>query len=127
MHFNSFYDHCSIIKIHCQHLLQLQNLHGVFTACTRCAHNAPTAPYSRGVCFEHAQINPAAWRSRRLHSVSTALLASGTRRVFQLGDLVFLEIIVITIIDHMIMSMTSIHFYNILIKEVIKCFIRHFV
>jgi len=34
---------CFIIKMHCKRLLQMQNLHGVFTACTRRAHNAPTA------------------------------------------------------------------------------------
>jgi len=32
---------CFIIKMHCKRLLQTQNLHGVFTACTRRAHNAP--------------------------------------------------------------------------------------
>jgi len=32
-----------IIKMHFKRLLQMQNLHGVFTACTRRAHNAPTA------------------------------------------------------------------------------------
>jgi len=34
---------CFIIKMHCTRLLQMQNLHSVFTACTRRAHNAPTA------------------------------------------------------------------------------------
>ena len=34
---------CFIFKMHCKRLLQMQNLHGVITACTRPAHNAPTA------------------------------------------------------------------------------------
>ena len=35
---------CFIIKVHCKRLLQMQNLHGAFTAWTRRAHNAPTTP-----------------------------------------------------------------------------------
>jgi len=34
---------CIIIKMHCKRLLQMQDLNGVFTACTRHAHNVPTA------------------------------------------------------------------------------------
>ena len=30
-------------KTHCKPLVQIQELQGVFTACTRRAHNAPTA------------------------------------------------------------------------------------
>jgi len=33
---------CIIIKMHCKRLLKMQDLHGVFTACTRQAHNDPT-------------------------------------------------------------------------------------
>ena len=71
----------------------MQNLHGVFTACTRRAHSAhgaledPTALPQRchsvlsntlwkrqAVAFvlSMLKVNAAAWRSRRLHSVSTA-------------------------------------------------------
>jgi len=32
-----------IIKMQCKRQLQVQFLHGVFTACTRRAHNAPSA------------------------------------------------------------------------------------
>jgi len=93
---------CFIIKTHCQRLLQMQNLHGVFTSFTRRAHNAledPTALPQRAVkhatCKRQAaafvlsmlKINATAWRSRRLHiafpqrfhSVSTALLAFARR------------------------------------------------
>ena len=31
---------CIIVKMHYKRLLQMQDLHGVFTACTRRAHNA---------------------------------------------------------------------------------------
>jgi len=31
------------IKMHWKRLLQMQDLHGVFTACTRRAHNVPKA------------------------------------------------------------------------------------
>jgi len=34
---------CIIIKMHWKRLFQMQDLHGVFTVCTRRAHNAPTA------------------------------------------------------------------------------------
>jgi len=34
---------CIIIKMHFKRLLQMHDLHGVFTACMRRAHNAPTA------------------------------------------------------------------------------------
>ena len=34
---------CSIIKMFCKHRAQIQDLHGVFTASTRRAHNAPKA------------------------------------------------------------------------------------
>jgi len=32
---------CIIIKLHCERLLKMQDLHGVFTARTQRAHNAP--------------------------------------------------------------------------------------
>jgi len=32
-----------IVKMHCKRLFQIQDLHGVFTACTRRAHKAPMA------------------------------------------------------------------------------------
>jgi len=92
---------CKIIKMHCKHLLQIPNLHGVFTACTRRGHNASKALYedptalsqrphsalSNTLCKRQAaafilsrlRINTAAWRSRRLHSAHTALLATAQR------------------------------------------------
>jgi len=38
---------CSIIKMHCKLLLQMQDLHGVFTARTRRAHGALKDPTAR--------------------------------------------------------------------------------
>jgi len=35
---------CIIIKMHCKRLLLMQDLHGIFTACTRRAHGALTDP-----------------------------------------------------------------------------------
>ena len=81
---------CFIIKMHCKRQLQMQNLHDVFTACTRRAYNAPTALYNtpqrchsvlsntlwkrQAAAFVMSilKVNAAAWRSMRLHSVSTA-------------------------------------------------------
>ena len=43
---------CFIIKMHCKCLLQMQNLQGVFLACTQRAHGAredPTALPQRAV------------------------------------------------------------------------------
>jgi len=84
-----------IIKINCKRQVQIQNLQGIFTRCTRGARNAPMAlektpqrchgALSDMLCKRQAatafvlsmfKINTAAWRSRRLHSVSTALLAT---------------------------------------------------
>ena len=84
---------CFIIKMHCNSLLQMQNLHNVFTACTRRTHNAPTALYKTpqlchsmlsntlwkrqdaAFVLSMLKINAATWRSRRLHSICTALMA----------------------------------------------------
>ena len=75
----------------------MQNLHGVITACTRRAHNAFTAllktpqrcqsvlsntrwkRQAAAFVLSMLKINAAAWRSRRLHIVSTALLAFAQR------------------------------------------------
>jgi len=77
---------CIIIKMHWKRLFQMQDLHGVFTVCTRRAHNAPTAlkkfpqnshsALSNTLCKRQAasfilsmlKTNAATWRSRRLHS-----------------------------------------------------------
>jgi len=81
---------CFIINMHCKRLLQIQNLHGVFTAWTRALTTRPRRsrrPHS--VChsvlsntlwkrqdaafvLSMLKVNAAAWRSRRLHSVCTA-------------------------------------------------------
>jgi len=88
---------CFIINTHCKRLLQMQKLHGVFTACTWRVHNAPMALYetpqrchsvlsytlwkrqAAAFVLSMLKINAAAWRYRRLHSVSTALLAFAQR------------------------------------------------
>ena len=88
---------CIIIKMHWKPLLQMQDLHIVFTACTRRAHSAQNALYktialpqrahsalSNTLCKRQAaafvlsmfKINAAAWHSMRLHSVFTAFLQS---------------------------------------------------
>jgi len=79
-----------IIKIHCKRRIQIQDLQGVCTACTRRSrrpHSVATAlpkrprsALSNTLCKRQAaafvlsmfKINAAAWRSRRLHSVFTA-------------------------------------------------------
>ena len=35
---------CVTIKMHCKRLVQMQDLHGAFIACTRRAHGAPEDP-----------------------------------------------------------------------------------
>jgi len=88
---------CFIIKIHFKRLLQMQNLHGVFTARSQRAHDAlkdpTTLPHrchsmlsntlwkrqAAAFVLSMLKVNNAAWRSRRLHSVSTALLAFAQR------------------------------------------------
>ena len=76
-----------IIKMHCKRRVQIQDLQGVLTVRTRRAHNAPTAPEKTprrchnvptARCLTRC-VNAAALRSRRLHSVSTALLATAQR------------------------------------------------
>ena len=85
IYFNTFMIICFIIKIHCKRLLQIQNLHGVFTVCTRRAQNAPRAllktpqrchsvlfdtlwkRQAAEFVFRMLKINTTAWRSRRLH------------------------------------------------------------
>jgi len=63
----------------------MQNLHGVFTACTQRAHGAledPNSVLSKTLWKRQAaafvlsmlKINAAAWRFRRLQSVSTAFV-----------------------------------------------------
>jgi len=91
---------CIIIKMHCKRLLQMQDLHGVCTA----ARGAPTTRHgtledptallqrshsarSNTLCKRQpaafvlsiSKTNAAAWRSRRLHSAHTALLATAQR------------------------------------------------
>jgi len=79
---------CFIIKMHYNRLLQMQNLHSAFTACTRRAHNAPTAlsktpqrchsvlsntlwkRQAAVFVLSMLKVNAATWRSRRLHSVA---------------------------------------------------------
>jgi len=98
-----------ITKIYCKRLRKIQDLHIVFTAYTRHAHNAPTAlkkttqrcqivPTARRLtrwanakprrCFCMLNINAAAWRSMRFHSVLTAI-PQRCRRLHNahLGDL----------------------------------------
>ena len=69
--------------MYCKRLLQVQNLHGVFTACTRRANNAPTAltqrPHIALSNTSMLKINATAWCSRRLHSAHIALLAIAQR------------------------------------------------
>ena len=68
----------------------MQNLHGVFTVCTQRAHNEPTALWktpqrchsvlsntlwkrqAAAFVLSMLKVNAAAWRSRPLHSVSSA-------------------------------------------------------
>ena len=73
---------CIIIKMHCKR--QMQDLHVVFTACTRRAHGAledPTALPQRchSALFNTLKTNASAWRSMRLQSAHTALLATAQR------------------------------------------------
>ena len=74
---------CFIIKRHCKRLLQMHNLHGVFTACTKSAHNEPTAlkktpqrchsVLSNTLCKRQASAFVLSMpKKRRLHRVSTA-------------------------------------------------------
>jgi len=82
-----------IIKMHCKRRVHLQDLHCIFTACSRCSRR-PHSELSNTMCKRQAaafvlsmfKINAAAWRSRRLYSVftafpqrSTALLATAQR------------------------------------------------
>ena len=67
------------INMHCKRLLQMQNVHGVFTACTRRSRrphkvlfNTLWKRQAAAFVLSMLKINAAGWRSRRLHSVSTA-------------------------------------------------------
>ena len=67
---------CIIIKMHCKR--QMQDLHVVFTACTL---EDPTALPQRchSALFNTLKTNASAWRSMRLQSAHTALLATAQR------------------------------------------------
>ena len=91
--------------MHCKRRVQIQDLQDVFTACARCAHNAPTAlkktsqrchsvPTARCLTrltskrqaaafvlsmFKINVLDDCAASSQRFQSVSTALLANAQR------------------------------------------------
>jgi len=77
---------CIIIKMHCKRLLKIM----IYTASLQRTRGAPTTcPHSvryntlnkrqAAAVFSMLKTNAAAWRSMRLHSAHTALLATAQR------------------------------------------------
>ena len=71
---------CFIIKMHCKRQLQMQNSHGVFTACTRRAHNAPTALKSTPQRC-HSMLSNTLWK-RQAAAFVLSMLKKGRRMTF---------------------------------------------
>jgi len=85
IHYNNYiWIHCFnthiIIKMKCKRRVQIQGLQGIFTACSKRSRR-PHSELSNTLCKRQAaafvlkmlEINAAAWRSMRLHSVFTAI------------------------------------------------------